>query len=53
MYDAKSSERVLVVAPLMIVICDNPRASEVVNHLGSSANRYCRVCEVSKQNYIG
>ena len=50
MYDAKGSERVLVVAPLMIVICDNPRASELVNHLGSSANRYCRVCEVSKQN---
>ena len=50
MYDAKSSERILVVAPLMIVICDNPRASELVNHVGSSANRYCRVCEVSKQN---
>ena len=35
MYDAKSSEQVCVVALLMIVICDNPRASELGNHLGS------------------
>ena len=49
-YDAKSSERVLVVASLMIVNCDNPRASELVNHLGSSANKFCRICEVSEMN---
>ena len=39
-------------APLMSVICDNPRASELVNHLGSSANKYCRICEVSEMHYV-
>ena len=39
---------VLVIAPLMCIICDNPRASELLNHLGSSALKYCRVCMVSK-----
>ena len=52
MYDAKSCESVLVVAPLMIVTCDNPRAYELVNHLESSANKYCRICEVSGMHYF-
>ena len=30
--------KVLVIAPLMCIICDNPRASELLNHLGSSAS---------------
>lgn len=46
MYDYQSQENVLVVAPLMLIICDNPRASELVNHLGSTANKFCRICEV-------
>lgn len=46
MYDAYNQENVLVVAPLLLVICDNPRASELVNHLGSGANKYCHLCEV-------
>ena len=46
MYDAQSQEKVLVVAPLMLIICDNPHASELVNHLGSAANKFCRICEV-------
>ena len=33
MYDAQSQKKVLVVAPLMLIICDNPRAFELVNHL--------------------
>ncbi|KAL5516835.1 hypothetical protein EMCRGX_G002259 [Ephydatia muelleri] len=44
MYDAQSQEKVLVVAPLMLIICDNPRASELANHLGSAANKFCRIC---------
>eukprot|EP00731_Ephydatia_muelleri_P029726 Em0021g249a len=43
-YDAQSQEKVLVVAPLMLIICDNPRASELANHLGSAANKFCRIC---------
>ena len=36
-FDAYSNENVLVVAPLLLVVCDNPRASELLNHLGSAA----------------
>jgi len=35
---------VLVIAPVLCGICDNPRASELTNHMGWSANRYCRMC---------
>ena len=42
-FDAYSNENVLVVEPLLLIICDNPRASELLNHLGSSANMFCRV----------
>ncbi|KAL5509475.1 hypothetical protein EMCRGX_G004858 [Ephydatia muelleri] len=49
-FDAYSNENVLVVAPLLLVICDNPRASELLNHLGSAANMLCRFCEADKRN---
>lgn len=38
---------VLVVAPLMCILADNSRASELLNHLGASARKYCRMCMVS------
>ena len=47
MYDASVQETVLVVAPVMLVIADNQMASELCNHQGSSARRYCRMCMVS------
>eukprot|EP00731_Ephydatia_muelleri_P033683 Em0035g20a len=43
-YDAYLNEQVLVIAPLLCIICDNPQASKLVNHLGGSANKYCRFC---------
>lgn len=46
MYDAHMKQRVLVLAPVICFICDNVRASEMVNHMGSTANRYCRMCKV-------
>ncbi len=46
-YDALHNCPVLLVAPLMCVLADNPRASEVLNHLGGAARRYCRMCTVS------
>ena len=43
-FDEYSNENdVLVVAPLLLIKCDNPRASELLNHLGSSANMFRRV----------
>ena len=46
MYDAQSQKKVLVVAPLMLILCGNQRVSELVNHLGSTANKFCHICEV-------
>ena len=45
-YDAALQENVLVVAPVICFICDNPRHSEIMNHLGPSATMYCRICMV-------
>ena len=47
-YDAHQQCEVLVIAPLIAVICDNPRASEITSHMGSTAKHYCRTCMVSK-----
>ena len=46
MYDVFLQKEVLVIAPVLCLLCDNPRASEVTNHMGSAANRYCRLCLV-------
>ena len=46
-FDAFLNQSVLVVSPLMCVLADNPRASELLNHLGFSARKYCRLCMVS------
>lgn len=51
-YDAFLKQQVTVLCPLMCVLADNPRASELLNHLGGSARRYCRMCMVSyKQTF--
>eukprot|EP00731_Ephydatia_muelleri_P001801 Em0001g1801a len=41
-------EEVLVVAPVLCIVCDNPMASKLCNHLGSSALKYCRLCMVDR-----
>lgn len=46
-YDALLRKSVLVVCPLICIIADNPRASELLNHLGSSARNCCRMCMAS------
>ena len=43
-FDALHQETVLVVASLMCIVCDNPRASELLNHLGSAALKHCPRC---------
>lgn len=47
-YDALLKEMVRVIAPLLCIICDYPRACELLNHLGSSALKYCCFCMVSQ-----
>ncbi|KAL5489080.1 hypothetical protein EMCRGX_G018130 [Ephydatia muelleri] len=44
-YDAQSKQMVLVVAPLICIVADNPMSSELLNHLRGAANKYCRICE--------
>lgn len=48
-HDAFLEEEVLVVAPLLCVICDNPWASQLLNHLTGSPKRYCRICMVDRE----
>ncbi|KAL5494053.1 hypothetical protein EMCRGX_G015323 [Ephydatia muelleri] len=47
-FDALYQEMVLVLAPLLCIVCDNPRASELLNHLGSAAIKFCRICMTSR-----
>ena len=38
MYDSLYDEDVLVVAPLLCIVCDNPMASQLCNHLVELSN---------------
>ena len=46
LYDAFLKKEVIVIAPVICAIADNPRASDIVSHSGNSAVKYCRICEV-------
>ena len=50
-YDAFLDAEVLVVAPVICALCDNPRCAEISNHSGSSAVMFCRKCMVSLGYY--
>ncbi|KAL5499990.1 hypothetical protein EMCRGX_G011474 [Ephydatia muelleri] len=43
-YDAYFKCDVIVVPSVLCIFSDNPRASEICNHLGSTASLFCRVC---------
>lgn len=45
-YDAHLQQEVLVVAPVLAFLCDNPRHSELLNHAGGNARKFCRMCMV-------
>ena len=46
-HDAFLDTDVLVIAPVICLLCDNVRASELLNHQGSTAVKLCRLCMVS------
>lgn len=48
-YDASLDTDVYVV---LCVLCDNARASELVDHMGSRTFKYCRVCMVSDIHFF-
>ena len=47
MYDSFLETDVLAIAPVICLLCDNVRASELLNHQGSTAVKLCRLCMVS------
>ena len=51
-YDAWLDKKVMIKAPVMLIIADNPMASELCNHQGSTAIRFCRMCLVIMHNPI-
>ena len=46
MYDSLSKSELFVQCPVICISADNPRASEFCHHLGSSAKKFCRFCDV-------
>ena len=46
-YDAFLEQNVIVVAPVMFIMADNPMSSDLCNHMGSTARKFCRMCLVS------
>ena len=46
LYDVLLQKEVLAVAPVMCVTGDNPRASEITNHIGPGSKMFCRMCMV-------
>ena len=51
MFDTYLNCDVFVQYPVLFVAGDNPSASEFCHHIGSSANYFCWICEVSfKEN---
>ena len=46
MYDAYFHQEVLVIAPLLALLADNPMASVLVSHLTGNPHRFCRICKV-------
>lgn len=51
-YDAYLGTTVFVFAPVLCILADNPRHAELINHLGSGANKYCRMCMVIYQTLV-
>ena len=45
-YHAYHGQLVIILSPLMCIVADNPRASELLNHLGAAARRYYQICIV-------
>ena len=47
-YDAFLKQEVMVIALVICITADNPRASELLNHLGPTSRMFCRICMVTK-----
>lgn len=45
-FDSLTQCNVVVLSPVLAILCDNARSSEVTNHLGAKAIMFCRKCMV-------
>ena len=45
-HDGALQTDVVVVSPVLLLKCDNPRAAELLGHMRANANKFCRVCMV-------
>lgn len=50
MHDSFLQKEVLVVAPVICIVSDNVRSSELLNHNCTNAKKYCRVCQVKRDS---
>lgn len=46
-YDDFLKHDIYLLAPVMCILADNARSSELLNHLGATAIKYCRMCMVN------
>lgn len=51
-YDAHLGQEVKIFARVITLLCDNGRATELLNLCGGGANKYCRMCLVSIQCHL-
>ena len=49
-FDVVLNKEVLVISQVLCFLGDNVRSSEVLNHLGSTAIKLCRMCMVCENN---
>ena len=51
-FDTSLGCDVTLISPVLCCLCDNVRAAELINHLGSKATKLCRFCMVSFRKSI-
>lgn len=45
-YDSYLGCNIFVMVPVLCILADNARGSELTNHLGATATKFCRKCMV-------
>ena len=46
-------QEIIVVSPVICILADNnPSASELLNHVGSSGRKYCQMCMIGVNDMI-
>lgn len=51
-FDSLTQRDIVVLSPVLAILCDNARASELLNHSGARAIKFCRKCMVSEFSII-